>query len=210
MVTGSFLVQVLTRKLLRHSLGELLMFAPRLRAVALALGVSVTLGACAYDDYGYGYGGIGYGAGYYDDYYDGYGYGGGYGYGYPSYYGWFDGFYYPGIGIYVYDRSGHRHRWSDRHRRYWEGRRGSNWSHHREQWDGYRGGTRTDRDGNWSRPPQGATGTAPRVVYPPRRPQTERQRQPRAWSGNRGNVERKWEAPRPSRPDGPPRRGRQH
>jgi hypothetical protein len=113
------------------------MFVPRLRAVALAVTASLGLAACAYDE-GYGYGGVGYASGYYGDYYGGYGYAG-----YPSYYGWYDDFYYPGIGFYVYDRGGHRYRWNDKHRRYWEGRRG-NGGRRSAHWDGYRRG-----DGNW-------------------------------------------------------------
>lgn len=87
---------------------------------AVGLASTFVLGGCAYDD-GY-YGGVSvgsgyYGGGYYDDYW-------GPGYYRPGYYnGWYDGYYYPGSGYYVYDRSGHRHRWSDSHRRYWEGRR---------------------------------------------------------------------------------------
>ena len=61
------------------------------------------------------------------------------GYGSSSpYYGWYDGYYYPGTGYYVYDRSGSRHRWNDRYRRYWEARRPSrgyrdNWSEYRQE-----------------------------------------------------------------------------
>ena len=66
---------------------------------------------------GYGYG-AGYGAGY-----PGYGYGAGYpgyGYGYAPYWGWYDDFYYPGTGYYVYDSYRRPHRWTDAQRRYWE------------------------------------------------------------------------------------------
>ena len=131
------------------------MFAYPLRTAALAIGALVGLSACTT---GYGYNGVSVGvgnAGYYDPYYGGYGYGGGYpasgygygagypgyGYGYGSspYFGWYDGLYYPGTGYYVYDGNRNRYRWSDRHRRYWEGRRertlaegfrniGTNWS----------------------------------------------------------------------------------
>jgi hypothetical protein len=117
----------------------------RLRLAALAAAGSVALSGCAYDMYGdpYGYGyapyssvsvGVGYGGGY-----GGYGYGnpyggyGGYG-GYGSYYGgydpfgWYGDFYYPGSGIYVYDRSRNRHQWNDDQRRYWESRR-DRWQH---------------------------------------------------------------------------------
>lgn len=89
-----------------------------LAAVGL-VGVLAALGGC-YDD-GY-YGGVSvgtgyYGGGYYDDYW-------GPGYYRPGFYGgWYDGFYYPGSGYYVYDRGGHRRRWNDGQRRYWEGRR---------------------------------------------------------------------------------------
>ena len=87
---------------------------------AIGLAGSLALGGCAYDD-GY-YGGVSvgsgyYGGGYYDDYW-------GPGYYRPGYYGgWYDGYYYPGSGYYVYNRSGHRQRWNDGQRRYWEGRR---------------------------------------------------------------------------------------
>lgn len=91
---------------------------------------------------GYGNVGYGYGNGYYDPYYSG-GYGGGYGsygggyggyggyagygggyggygggYGSP-YWGWNDGFYYPGSGHYIYDRYRNRQVWTDAQRRYW-------------------------------------------------------------------------------------------
>jgi len=95
------------------------------KTIILALAAGVSLGGCMYD--GYGSGGIdagyGYGGGYYDDPY----YAGG------SPYGWWDGYYYPGTGYYVIDRDGRRHRWNDRQRQYWEGRR-------------HRG----DGDGRWS------------------------------------------------------------
>ena len=107
-------------------------------------GVSVGYG----DPYGYGpygsrYGGYGYGYGPYGGYgynpYMGYGYPGGIGYGYPYYggypvyvgvpvnrnAGWYNGFFYPGSGTYVYDRKGNRYAWSDEQRQYWESRRTS-------------------------------------------------------------------------------------
>lgn len=63
----------------------------------------------------------------------------GYGYGYygavAPYYGWYGDYYYPGTGVYVYDRYRVARRWSDRDRDYWSARR-----------DGWRG--RTIRD-NW-------------------------------------------------------------
>ena len=114
------------------------MFASPLRVVALAA-ASVGLSACStYSGLGIG---IGTG-GYYDPYYSGYGYDrygydrygyGSYPYGYDrygyggynpygSYYGWYGDFYYPGTGIYVYDRYRRPHRWSDQQRRYWTDR----------------------------------------------------------------------------------------
>lgn len=112
-----------------------------LRLAALALTSGLALGGCAYgfgDPYGsYGSLGVGYGNyGYgYGDGYGGYGYGGypygGYGYGgYPyggygsSYgygfpFGWYDNYYYPGSGIYVYDRDRHRRVMTDAQRQYW-------------------------------------------------------------------------------------------
>lgn len=106
----------------------------RIRLAALAVFGSLAVGGCAYGPYG-GYGGgvsVGYGSPYYNDGYYGRGYGynpyygSGYGYGYgrryPSY-GWYNGYYYPGTGIYVYDRYRRPHRMSNAHRRYWEQRR---------------------------------------------------------------------------------------
>ncbi|MFN6934948.1 MAG: hypothetical protein ACK4NZ_07330 [Tsuneonella sp.] len=91
----------------------------RTAIVALA---GISLGACSsYGPGGYGYSrfAVGVGSGYYSD----------------PYYGWYDGFYYPGSGYYVWDRQGYRHRWSDRHRHYWENRRGNR--HPGVNWGGY-------------------------------------------------------------------------
>ncbi len=38
------------------------------------------------------------------------------------YWGWYGDYYYPGTGIYVYDRARHRHSWNDDQRNYWTGR----------------------------------------------------------------------------------------
>lgn len=115
------------------------MFAYPLRTAALAVAAIVGLSACTTP---YGYSGIGVGlgnAGYYDPYYGGYGYGAGYprygygygagypgygfGYGFNPYWGWNDGFYYPGTGFYVYDVYRNPYRWTDSQRRYWTLRR---------------------------------------------------------------------------------------
>jgi hypothetical protein len=130
----------------------------RLAGIGLALASALTLSAC-YDD-GYGYGGVsvGYGSGgYYGEYgdhwYRGYG----------PHYGWYDGFYYPGRGYWLYDRGGKRHRWNDHHRRYWEGRR-EQWRNrdHAGNWRDHR------RDGNW-------------------RGRDARAGENRGWRGNRGD-----------------------
>lgn len=100
-----------------------------LRLAALALVGGISLGGCAYDTYG-GYGG-GYGP--YSGVSLGVGYGGGYGYGYDGGYygspfGWYDDFYYPGTGFYVYDSYRHPRRWNERERSYW--------THHNDDWHG--------------------------------------------------------------------------
>src|SRR6185436_6630068 len=117
----------------------------RLRSLLLVLAAGAGLSACAYDR-GYGYGGLSVGYGGYCDpyYYDCYSGYGGYGGYYDPWYGWYGDYYYPGIGIYVFDRWGRRHRWNDDPRRYWEGRRGRwqgrDWNDRRwERWDNYRG-----------------------------------------------------------------------
>ena len=88
----------------------------RLSSIGLLVLTSVSLGGCAYNGLGMG---VGYGNGYdpygYEDrYYDPYGYNS-YGYspyGYSRYgspyAGWYNGYYYPGSGSYVYDRDGNR------------------------------------------------------------------------------------------------------
>jgi hypothetical protein len=172
------------------------MSVQRLRSAALAVAATVTLAGCAYDGYGYGGVSVGYNDGYYyDDYYDPYY--GGYGY-YDSwygapYYGWYNGFYYPGIGIYIYDRHGKRHRWNDHHRRHWEGRRRGN---HPGQ-------------GNWSgyhrRPGSGSVSTPHRQAPQARSwRQANPQRQIRRQSMSRqspARVSRPSMRARPARPD---------
>lgn len=117
-----------------------------LRTAAFALVAGMGLSGCAYGPYGGLGAGVSYGNGY-DPYYSSYGYGspygnGSYGYGSPygygssygygspygygygsPYWGWNDGFYYPGTGYYVYDSNRRAQRWSDSQRRYWEQRR---------------------------------------------------------------------------------------
>lgn len=110
--------------------------------IALVAVAAIPLGGCAaFLDYGAV--GVGYDDPYYyDSYYD------------ASWYGWYDDYYYPGVGIYVYDQWGSRHRWRDHHRHYWEGRRGrhgghANWSGYSRGNDGvYRDQRRRHRDGD--------------------------------------------------------------
>ena len=157
--------------------------------LAILLAGAVALGGCAYgygsgySPYGgpygglsvgvsSGYGGYGYGGGYYGGYG---GYGGAYPYGpygsytnnigYP-YYGWYDNYYYPGVGTYVYDSYRRPHVWSDSQQRYWSSRRQQVLSHDRtstqgthtqattstavrENWSGFKtrdnGSSRTER-----------------------------------------------------------------
>ena len=102
---------------------------------ALALAAAVSLAACSsnYGQRGYGYSRVAVGVGHNS-----------------PYYGWYDGFYYPGTGYYVYDRSGSRHRWRDRDRRHWEGRRHG--GDRRDNWGGYhRRGDDRRWDGNHHR-----------------------------------------------------------
>jgi hypothetical protein len=121
---------------------------------ALAAG-ALALGGCAYGDLGYGggyYGGYGYGpsfsvglsSGYYSPYYGGYGYG----YGLP-YYGWYDDYYYPGTGSYVYDTYRHPHVMTTSQRTYWSSRSPALRTHTttrvRENWSGFDHRDRTAR-----------------------------------------------------------------
>lgn len=128
------------------------MYVPRLRSAAILFAASLGLGACTtyddgYYDRGYSRVSVGYSSGgycdpHYENCYRGRGYS-------PAYYGWYNDFYYPGVGIYVYDQGGRRHRWNDNHRRYWEGRRGSDYREDRrelrENWQDFRQERRGDR-----------------------------------------------------------------
>ncbi|HEU5286639.1 MAG TPA: hypothetical protein VFU20_09075 [Sphingomicrobium sp.] len=106
-----------------------------LRTAAIVLAAGAGLGGCAtYSPFGYGSGvSVSYGdRGYYDPYYGGYGYGHGYSpygyrsaYGYSPYWGWNNGYYYPGTGYYVYDRYRRPRVWTDAERQYWTERANS-------------------------------------------------------------------------------------
>ena len=61
--------------------------------------------------------------------------------------GWWNDFYYPGYGYYMFDRYGARRALYGNYARYWGGRRaGYRWTHNGGHRDGYRGGYRRDHD----------------------------------------------------------------
>jgi hypothetical protein len=108
----------------------------RIGAALLAAIAAPGLSGCVTDGYGYGGVSLGYGEGYYG----------------APYYGWYDNYYYPGTGYYIYDRAGGRHTWNDGQRRYWEGRRGDRQAS--ENWSGY-GGSRTGAGQSWQQRREG-------------------------------------------------------
>ena len=158
--------------------------------VALIGVAALGLGACTT---GYGYGGVfGGGSGYdglqYSSTYDNY-YGDPYGYrsvpyGYVgSGFGWSSGYYYPGNGVYVYDRYGGRRNWSAAQRGYWQnhGRPGGYPGYGRP---GYGGPGRPDYTGR-GRPGgiSGAIGSSLAGV-----PQSGQSRRGYAGQGRRGGI----------------------
>ncbi len=85
--------------------------------LSLAAAALLSAGALSACNDGYGYGGVsaGYGvANTWDPYYGGYRA--------DPYWGWNNGYYYPGTGVYVYDRQNIRRRWNPQQRGYWQGR----------------------------------------------------------------------------------------
>jgi hypothetical protein len=108
---------------------------------ASALAGAALIGGCT-DGYGYSGVALGYGSpGYYGGYYDS-------AWGDP-YWGWYGDYYYPGTGVYVYDRARRRHSWNDAQRGYWEGRR-SGWQGNRtwrNNWHDFR----RSGGGSWRR-----------------------------------------------------------
>ena len=134
---------------------------------ALALAVGLGVAGCS-DGYGYSGVSVGYAAGNYGPY-DDYGYDyAGYGYGAPSYFGWYGDFYYPGSGIYVYDRYRRPYRWNDGQRRYWESQRhGYHGGRAATNWNGFgRGEVTGDRRGyRGDTAGRGAVGTDTRAGF---------------------------------------------
>lgn len=117
----------------------------------------------------------------------------GYGYGYDCYDpvdyrdgfanigfsgGWYSDWYYPGFGIYIFDRGGYRRPIYGHHLNYWGGRRafwrhavraGAGVPHDRDGWrDGRRGRNRDGRDGAGMAPVTPVPDGAPPAVRPPR------------------------------------------
>ena len=208
------------------------------RPLSIALGALATtmLGGCYYGDVqGVGYASGGdcaarYGNSYYD--YDGYAYDDGYGYdcydasdygagfaqiGFGG--GWYDDYYYPGYGMWMFDNYRNRYPLRGGYLDYWGGRRAW-WKHHggRNDWKPGRpggwnrgdGDGRPGRPGGWNRgdgnndgprgtrpgrgPDSGNPGSPP-VTGNPGRPDWGAGR-PRPGSQGEGNVGR----PRPNRP----------
>ncbi len=146
------------------------------RPLSLALGAlaTTTLGGCYYGDvYGSNYASAGstcetrYGASYYDEY-DPYAYDDGYGYDcydgadYGSGFvqigfggGWYDDYYYPGYGTWMFDNYRNRYPLNGHYLNYWGGRRAW-WKHRKDRpeggWNGSGRPGRGDHDGRPGRP----------------------------------------------------------
>ncbi|MBK6415067.1 hypothetical protein [Sphingopyxis sp.] len=164
-------------------------------SIALAALATTTLSGCYYGDvYGSSYASGGdcssrYGDAYYNS--DGYAYDDGYGYdcydasdygggfaqiGFGG--GWYDDYYYPGYGMWMFDNYRNRYPLRDQYLNYWGGRRAW-WKHHGGRGDGQPG-----RPGGWNR----GDGDG--------RPGDGRPGRPGGWNrGDRGN-----DGPRGTRP----------
>lgn len=186
-----------------------MIWIPNRLLAAMSLVGALAVSGCAYDD-GYGYGGVNVGSGYYGS--GGYGsdyYAGGYG-------GWYNDYYYPGSGYYVYDRGGRRHRWNNNQRAYWDARRhdrgdrpgrGQHWDgrgdHDGRSNNGWRGNDRRDNDRRdvWRGGNRSDSNAAPR----PARPEWQGgDRRPRNPSANGSNRREGWNLP------GLPQRGNEN
>lgn len=136
-------------------------------AVRIAALGAATMGlsACYYDagvglgyyDDGYSYYDDGYGCDPYspfDSYYDCDYRGGFHNIGYAG--GWYQDYWYPGYGFYIFDRGGRRFNMRDDHRRYWAGRRHEWYRDHHGRRDGHDGRGRHDDRRSYS----GVNGTS--------------------------------------------------
>lgn len=125
-----------------------------------ALGAATMgLSACYYDagvglgyyDDGYSYYDDGYGCDPYspfDRYYDCDYRGGFYNIGYGG--GWYQDYWYPGYGFYIFDRGGRRYKMYDHHRRYWGGKRHEWYREHHGRRDGHDGRRGHDNRRNYN------------------------------------------------------------
>lgn len=209
------------------------------RPLGLALGALATtsLGGCYYGDvnsYGTTYASndcaVRYGNAYYDvdpyAYDDGYGYdcydSSDYGSGFVQIGfggGWYDNYYYPGYGLWLFDSYRNRYPLRGQYLNYWGGRRAW-WQHHGRRGDGQwngggrhngrpRGDGRTDRPGGWDG--RDHDGDNPRGARPGRRPgdgdgsnnppTTTNPGRPGGWRDRDGDR------PRGTRPDRRPQHG---
>ena len=126
---------------------------------ALLSAALISLGGCVYGPGGYyddgyvnGYDG-GYSSGYVCDPYDPFDsyYNCDYGYGFANIGfggGWYDNFYYPGYGLYLFDRAGHRHAMKNHHRRHWAQRRAEHGTRHVRHDNGKKDNRRYERRGH--------------------------------------------------------------
>lgn len=124
----------------------------RISYISLLAAGALSLGGCAYGDLGFGYGDYGWGGPYIGVGYGGY-YGSGYydpwygGYGYAPDFGWYDNYYYPGTGYYVYDSYRRPYAMTTTQRTYWSSRspalRTNSTTRVRPNWSGFN--RRTDR-----------------------------------------------------------------
>ena len=129
-----------------------LLKAATLSAACFAIsGCAYGVGSGYYDDYGQNYGySDPYCGGYdnYDYYYDcdtragfaNIGFGGGY----------YNDYYYPGYGLFVFDRGGHRYQMDDRYRRYWARQRYGYYASRRGHRNGYGYGAGNRDQRNWT------------------------------------------------------------
>ena len=198
------------------------------RPLSLALGVVATtaLGGCYYGDvYGSSYASAGACPDAYYDY-DPYSYDDGYGFGCydPADYGggfvqigfgggWYDDYYYPGYGMWMYDNYRNRYPLRGQYLNYWGGRRAW-WKHRGDRGGGqWQGGTRPGnppvrpgRPGGWQGHdgdrPQGTRpgrGTPPAAGHNPTRPDNGTAQPPRRPGGWQG---RDSDRPQGTRPGG--------
>jgi hypothetical protein len=144
-------------------------------AVRIAALGAATMGlsACYYDagvglgyyDDGYSYYDDGYGCDPYspfDRYYDCDYRGGFYNIGYGG--GWYQDYWYPGYGFYIFDRGGRRYNMHDNHRRYWAGRRHEWYREHHRNRDGHDGRRGHDNRRNYNGSMAAVSKTVARVM----------------------------------------------